>query len=364
MLAKKALRKEMAQRLRQLATEEVAAQSGVVHRHLGGLSEFARAKAVSLYLPMDGGREVDTWPLLRQLLARGAKVFVPKVTGPGRGDMEMLRVTDADEAWAWPRTKWGIPEPSADMAAKMSRAGIPDLVLVPGVAFDSRCKRLGHGKGYYDTILQAQRDAAAERGLRRPTTVGLALSPQIVDEVPADDHDVRLDYVVSPSGPMAFTSEESSAAAAEQMSGAKRTRAEEDSAESAALTPGHPAAPSVEDRVDVAEGTFKYCCVRVSCPRRGQWLAVRSAPGSYHATVAQPLLERLRGEGLSAEPIGGGRIRLSRASRTAFIYGYSVGYGGDDGGPPGHGMADHSEVAALLRERYPDYDVSFSAEGY
>ena len=46
------------------------------------------------------------------------------------------------------------------------------------------------------------------------------------------------------------------------------------------------------------------------------------------------------------------------------IYGYSVGLGGGEGGPPGRNMRDHSEAAALVRRRLPDYEVTFSADGY
>ena len=52
------------------------------------------------------------------------------------------------------------------------------LLLVPGVAFDARCGRCGHGRGYYDAFISTQ------RGLKRPpgselVVVGLALSPQV-----------------------------------------------------------------------------------------------------------------------------------------------------------------------------------------
>ena len=61
---------------------------------------------------------------------------------------------------------------------------------------------------------------------------------------------------------------------------------------------------------------------------------------------------------------GGGRIKCSHAGRRVHIYGYSVGFGGGEGGPPGRGMRDHAEVAALVQERYAGYAVTFAPDGY
>ena len=67
-----------------------------------------------------------------------------------------------------------------------------------------------------------------------------------------------------------------------------------------------------------------------------------------------------------AEPLGGGRIQRSDdpQGKTVHIYGYSVGFGGAEGGPPGHGMSDHSEVADLVREALPSHTVTWSPDGY
>ena len=64
-----------------------------------------------------------------------------------------------------------------------------DLAVVPGFAFDSQGNRLGHGKGYYDRLLQSFTD--------KTTTVGLAFECQIVPEIPQDEHDMPVDIVVT-----------------------------------------------------------------------------------------------------------------------------------------------------------------------
>ena len=69
-----------------------------------------------------------------------------------------------------------------------------ELVLVPGTAFDSRGHRLGRGKGFYDQLLSQVRGQ----------TCGVAFDEQIVPEVPIEPHDVRLNYLLTPTRWMGF----------------------------------------------------------------------------------------------------------------------------------------------------------------
>ena len=77
--------------------------------------------------------------------------------------------------------------------------GIIDLVIVPCVAFDSACGRLGHGKGYYDCFLSRLRASNAALSGPVPALVGLALDEQLVEAIPSEAHDQRLDFVVTPT---------------------------------------------------------------------------------------------------------------------------------------------------------------------
>ena len=77
-----------------------------------------------------------------------------------------------------------VPEPDGEDLSDYS--GI-DLIIVPGVAFDTKFNRLGRGKGYYDRFLQ--RVSAVK--------IGVCFDFQLLDEIPADIYDVKMDYIIS-----------------------------------------------------------------------------------------------------------------------------------------------------------------------
>jgi 5-formyltetrahydrofolate cyclo-ligase len=86
---------------------------------------------------------------------------------------------------------WDIAEPRADQP-KLE----PDVLLVPLLAFDRQGWRLGYGGGFYDRTL------AELRGRKAVTAVGLGYDQQQVDAVPHLAYDQRLDWVLTPSGPI------------------------------------------------------------------------------------------------------------------------------------------------------------------
>ncbi len=80
----------------------------------------------------------------------------------------------------------GIPEPDPERETPASPAD-PDVILMPGVAFDRRGCRVGHGKGCYDRFLAQVPDETP--------VIGMAFSLQLFDEVPCEEHDRRCHYL-------------------------------------------------------------------------------------------------------------------------------------------------------------------------
>jgi 5-formyltetrahydrofolate cyclo-ligase len=110
------------------------------------------------------------------------KVYLPLIKG---NDLELVRFEGIEKMK--PEPVFGILEPTSN--EKVDICDI-DLVIVPGVAFDDSCNRMGRGKGYYDRLLS---ESVAVK-------IGVAFSFQIVDKVPVDPHDVPLDMVVTEAG--------------------------------------------------------------------------------------------------------------------------------------------------------------------
>jgi 5-formyltetrahydrofolate cyclo-ligase len=131
--------------------------------------------------------ELNVWPLLRRLHGAGVPLALPVVVAKGQ-PLVFRAWTPGD---AMDKGVWDIPEPKADKAAVE-----PDILLVPLLAFDAHGGRLGYGGGFYDRTL------AGLRARKPVTAVGLAYDEQRVDAVPHLDYDQRLDWVLTPSGPI------------------------------------------------------------------------------------------------------------------------------------------------------------------
>jgi len=137
------------------------------------------------------GDEIDVLPLLAALRARDCAIALPVVAAAGQPlSFRSWRPGDAMAAGAH-----GIaaPLPSAETI-------VPNLLIVPLLAFDAQGWRLGYGAGYYDRTLEAY--AAAGRAV---TAVGVAYAGQEVPAVPHDGGDVRLDALVTDAATYQFT---------------------------------------------------------------------------------------------------------------------------------------------------------------
>ena len=126
------------------------------------------------------GSEIATAPLIDRLARAGLGLALPRLTD---GVLEAIPYRPGDPVAPSP---YGALEPLAGGAADPRDV---DLIIAPGLAFDSDGYRLGYGGGYYDAFLR--------RAGRHAARIGFAFDQQIVDAVPHDDKDERLDGVVS-----------------------------------------------------------------------------------------------------------------------------------------------------------------------
>lgn len=174
---KKRVRELLAQKRRLLSKEDIAEQSSKVVAAVEQMPLFQSAKTVLIYYPTHN--EVDLLSLIKRY--KKEKTFLFPVVHrktmtacPYEGNAKMHR------------GKFNIPEPTTE-----PYVGDIDLILVPGVGFDKRGNRLGRGGGYYDKFIT--------RLGRKTLLVGVGYDFQLVEEVPANRWDKRLDYLVTPS---------------------------------------------------------------------------------------------------------------------------------------------------------------------
>jgi len=137
---------------------------------------------VAVYLPI--GSEIDPRPLMRKLAAAGAELALPCVLEDGSMIYRAYKSGDMLE-----QRPFGLLEPNPEVSEVH-----PTLVLAPLLAYDRQGNRLGYGKGHYDRALARLR----ERG--RVFVCGLAYFGQEVDHVPAEPHDIPLDWVMTERG--------------------------------------------------------------------------------------------------------------------------------------------------------------------
>jgi 5-formyltetrahydrofolate cyclo-ligase len=182
--SKEALRNQMRAARDALDGALVRAASAAVCAQIAKLPAFARARTVSLYAALPG--EIDCAELAAQLRARGGSTVYPRVARRSPPTLAFHLVRDARELGVG---SLGIPTPPADAPA-IALADV-DLVIVPGLAFDSGGHRLGFGRGFYDAAL-----GAAPRVVR----VGVCHELQRIAAVPRRDHDQPVDILVTPAG--------------------------------------------------------------------------------------------------------------------------------------------------------------------
>ncbi|MDA7947224.1 MAG: 5-formyltetrahydrofolate cyclo-ligase [Hyphomicrobiaceae bacterium] len=182
-VAKRALREQMYLRRGNLSTRERTegsaklAQSGLAFIDLPPGVIIAGYSAIR--------DELDPARLLASLAGAGHPIALPVTVARGE-PLQFRRWTPGAELRPG---DFSVPVPGPD-----AKILVPDILLVPMLAFDRQGYRLGYGAGYYDRTLAALRDQ------REITAIGLAFDIQQVELVPHDRYDERLDWVLTPSG--------------------------------------------------------------------------------------------------------------------------------------------------------------------
>jgi len=184
---KKILRKKVIEKRDSIPLMERKKKDILIGQRLFSLPEFKNAKTVFFYASFR--TEVNTAGLIEECLRMGKAIFVPKVD---RIKHRLLLYEIKDLKELLPGCM-GIPEPSLP-DNRLREIKDVDLVIVPGVGFDRSGNRLGYGAGYYDILLSDVK--------KKVPFIALAYTEQVLDSIPSENHDVRVDLIVTDMQPI------------------------------------------------------------------------------------------------------------------------------------------------------------------
>ncbi|MFN1833975.1 5-formyltetrahydrofolate cyclo-ligase [Balneola sp. MJW-20] len=142
---------------------------------------FSNAERIHSYVSMNERKEVDTLGIIEHILVSEKSLCVP-VTDFNDISMRHFEIDSLDD---FKMNEWGIKEPGKE--GQERTADQFDLIIVPLLASDIGGNRLGYGKGFYDRFLKKT----------RAIKVGLVFDNFIFSEIPTDEHDQSLDYLIT-----------------------------------------------------------------------------------------------------------------------------------------------------------------------
>lgn len=164
-----------------LSPSEVEKKSLIIKEILFATNEFVNSQNILFYVSYDN--EVETHNMIKESIDNEKTVCVPFVK-----KNEHMIIPIKIENWNDLEIgSYNILEPKQNKFKKFPLEEI-ELIIVPGIGFDTHGNRIGHGMGYYDRLLKDANNCFK---------IGLGFQCQIVDYIPADPHDVRIDMVIT-----------------------------------------------------------------------------------------------------------------------------------------------------------------------
>ncbi len=184
---KRALRAELRERRRITPSKERFEADAAITQHLVDLTTDLRATSIAAYLSTPdepGTREFLAWACDNDI-----RVLLPISRADGLLDWAPFDGKDEDEDWL------GMPTPTSEVLGPIAINSV-DLIVVPAASVDRSGMRMGWGRGYFDKTLGSMENC--------PPVYAVIFDEELVDSVPSERHDQRVNGVVTPSGIVAF----------------------------------------------------------------------------------------------------------------------------------------------------------------
>ncbi len=193
---KQEIRKTLLAQRGQLSLETRAANSATITERLLQMPEYRQAGAVLGYMNFGAEFESSLW--ITRMLEEGKRLALPKVNRHAN-HLDLYWVDDPENQLA--PGMWKIREPVVERCERLDGINEIEFVLLPGAAFARDGARLGYGGGFYDRLLA---DLPSDRA-QRPALAAAAFSLQIVESLPQEPTDVRVDWIVTEQETIACT---------------------------------------------------------------------------------------------------------------------------------------------------------------
>lgn len=184
---KQTIRKRILSLREQLASDIRTADNVAITGRLLQLPEYKLAGTVLGYMNFGSEYASELW--ISQVLADGKRLVLPKVNRH-TNMLDLYRVDDPESQLA--AGLWGIREPVVERCKRLNDINEVEFALLPGIAFSRDGARLGYGGGFYDKLL-----AKVHNRPTRPVLATAAFGLQIVEQIPQEETDIRIEWIVT-----------------------------------------------------------------------------------------------------------------------------------------------------------------------
>lgn len=162
---------------REMGEEKIEDYSEKIYEKLIKTDLYQKADTIFVYVSME--KEINTEKIIRKAIEDSKEIYVPFIEGKSMKAKKLEKYEDLVEG------KFQIKTTSSNISIDN-----PDLTLVPGLTFDKSKNRIGYGGGYYDKFLANS----------KTTSLGLFASPFESIEIPTEEYDIALDYILTEEG--------------------------------------------------------------------------------------------------------------------------------------------------------------------
>ena len=183
-MSKPGMRKQLIALREQLAPDTHATNSAAITERLLQLPEYRQAGVVLGYMNFGAEFASELW--IQQALAGGKRLALPRVNHH-TNQLDLYWVDDLENQLEL--GLWEIREPAVERCKRLTTLNEVEFALLPGVAFTRNGARLGYGGGFYDKLLA--------RMTHRPVLAGAAFALQVVEQIPQEATDVKVEWIIT-----------------------------------------------------------------------------------------------------------------------------------------------------------------------